>query len=61
MSKFEGVAVGMVPYINGGHGDTPMPGFIMAISPGTCVDTEEECSIVIRSSLYAEKVRRAGR
>jgi acetyl esterase/lipase len=36
------LALGMVPYINDGHGDTPMPGFIMAISPGTCVDTEEE-------------------
>ena len=36
------LALGMVPYINDGHGDTPMPGFIMAISPGTCVDTDEE-------------------
>ena len=36
------LALGMVPYINSGHGDTPMPGYIMAISPGTCVDTEEE-------------------
>jgi len=36
------LALGMVPYINDGHGDTPMPGLIMAISPGTCVDTEEE-------------------
>ena len=36
------LALGMVPYINDGHGDTPMPGHIMAISPGTCVDTEEE-------------------
>ena len=36
------LALGMVPYINDGHGDTPMPGFIMAISPGTCVDSEEE-------------------
>ena len=25
-----------------GHGDTPLPGYIMAISPGTCVETEEE-------------------
>ena len=31
-----------MPYINDGHGDTPMPGYIMAISPGTCADTEEE-------------------
>ena len=31
-----------MPYINDGHGDTPMPGYIMAISPGTCVDTDEE-------------------
>ena len=36
------LALGMVPYINGGIGDTPMPGYIMAISPGTCADTEEE-------------------
>lgn len=36
------LALGMVPYINDGHGDTPMPGSIMAISPGTCVDTEEK-------------------
>ena len=36
------LALGMVPYINDGHGDTPMPGYIMAISPGTCVDTDEE-------------------
>ena len=36
------LALGMVPYINDGHGDVPMPGHIMAISPGTCVDTEEE-------------------
>ena len=36
------LALGMVPYINDGHGDTPMPGYIMAISPGTCVETEEE-------------------
>ncbi|MBQ8994425.1 MAG: alpha/beta hydrolase [Oscillospiraceae bacterium] len=36
------LALGMVPYINDGHRDTPMPAHIMAISPGTCVDTEEE-------------------
>ena len=36
------LALGMVPYINDGHGDTPMPSHIMAISPGTCVDTEDE-------------------
>lgn len=36
------LALGMVPYINDGHGDTPMPGHIMAISPGTCVETDEE-------------------
>ena len=27
---------------NDGHGDTPMPGYIMAISPGTCADTDAE-------------------
>ncbi|MBR6954470.1 MAG: alpha/beta hydrolase [Clostridia bacterium] len=36
------LALGMVPYINDGHGDTPIPGYIMALSPGTCVSTEEE-------------------
>ncbi len=36
------LALGMVPYINDGHGDTPVPGDILAISPGTCVDTDEE-------------------
>ena len=36
------LALGMVPYINDGHRDTPMPGCIIAISPGTCADTEEE-------------------
>ncbi len=36
------LALGMVPYINDGHGDVPMPGYIMAISPGTCVDTDGE-------------------
>lgn len=36
------LALGMVPYINDKHKDVPMPGHIMAISPGTCVDTEEE-------------------
>ena len=36
------LALGLVPYINDGHGDTPMPGHIMAISPGTCVETDEE-------------------
>ena len=36
------LALGMVPYINDGHADVPMPGYIMALSPGTCVSTEEE-------------------
>jgi len=36
------LALGMVPYINDSHCDTPMPGHIMAISPGTCVETDEE-------------------
>jgi len=36
------LALGMVSYINDHHGDIPMPGYILAISPGTCVDTEEE-------------------
>ena len=36
------LALGMVPYINESAPDTPMPGYIMAISPGTCVATEEE-------------------
>ena len=36
------LALGMVPYINAGHHDTPMPDYIMVISPGTCVATDEE-------------------
>ncbi len=36
------LALGMVPYINGGHGDTPMPGYILTVSPGTCDASEEE-------------------
>lgn len=36
------LALGMVPYMNDGHGDVPMPSHIIAISPGTCVDTDEE-------------------
>jgi len=36
------LALGMVPYIGDGHHDAPMPGYIMAISPGTCVATDEE-------------------
>lgn len=36
------LALGMVPYINDGHRDVPMPGHIMAVSPGNCVDGDEE-------------------
>ena len=36
------LALGMVPYINENAPQTPMPAHIMAISPGTCADTEEE-------------------
>ncbi len=36
------LALGMVPYINDGHSEVPMPGYIMAISPGNCCETEEE-------------------
>ena len=36
------LALGMAPYINESEPDTPMPGYIMAISPGTCVQSEEE-------------------
>ena len=36
------LALGMVPYMNDGHQDTPMPRYILTISPGTCVDTDEE-------------------
>ncbi len=36
------LALGMVPYINDRHRNVPMPGYIMAISPGTCATTEEE-------------------
>jgi len=36
------LALGMVPYINDGHREVPMPGYILAISPGNCCETEEE-------------------
>lgn len=36
------LALGMVPFINDGHADTPMPGYILTVSPGNCVETEEE-------------------
>lgn len=36
------LALGMVPYINDGHDDVPMPEYILAVSPGNCVETEEE-------------------
>ena len=36
------LALGMIPYINDGHKDTPVPGHIIAISPGTCVENNEE-------------------
>ena len=36
------LALGIVPYINDGHDDTPMPEHIMAVSPGTCAQDEEE-------------------
>ena len=36
------LALGMIPYSNDGHADTPVPGHIIAISPGTCVETDEE-------------------
>lgn len=36
------LALGMIPYINDGHDDTPVPSHIIAVSPGTCVDTDEE-------------------
>ena len=36
------LALGMVPYINDVHKDVPMPGYIMAISPGTCAANDEE-------------------
>lgn len=41
------LALGMVPYINDRHRETPMPGYILAISPGTCIDTEEEWQRVL--------------
>jgi len=36
------LALGMVPYINDSHDDTPMPGYIMTLSPGTCAASDEE-------------------
>ncbi|SDI30452.1 Acetyl esterase/lipase [Pseudobutyrivibrio sp. 49] len=36
------LALGLVSYINDGHKDVPMPAHIIALSPGTCVNSEEE-------------------
>jgi len=36
------LALGLVAYINANHLDTPMPGYVMAISPGTCCADDEE-------------------
>lgn len=36
------LGLGVISYINNCHQETPMPGYILAVSPGTCVDTEEE-------------------
>lgn len=36
------LALGIPAYINANNLDVPMPGSILAISPGTCVATEEE-------------------
>jgi len=38
------LALGIVAYINANKLDVPMPGSILAISPGTCIDTDEERS-----------------
>ncbi len=36
------LALGIPAYINANRFDVPMPGSILAISPGTCIATEEE-------------------
>lgn len=36
------LALGMIPYMNENYPDEPKPDYILAISPGTCVETEEE-------------------
>ncbi len=36
------LALGMIPYMNDGHADTPVPGHILTISPGTCVNSDDE-------------------
>ena len=36
------LALGLIAYINSNHLNTPMPGYIMAISPGTCCADAEE-------------------
>lgn len=36
------LALGLVPYINSLGNKVPMPGHIMALSPGTCAVTDEE-------------------
>lgn len=53
------LALGMVPYINDGHRDTPMPGYIMAISPGTCDATEARSDGIHRRRSRRCRARRA--
>ncbi len=36
------LALGLVAYLNANQMDLPKPGYILAISPGTCAKTEEE-------------------
>ncbi|MBQ8161099.1 MAG: alpha/beta hydrolase [Clostridia bacterium] len=36
------LALGMIPYLNDLKSDLPRPALILALSPGTCVKTEEE-------------------
>ena len=36
------LALGIIPYINAEHPEVPKPAYILAISPGTCVSSEEE-------------------
>ena len=36
------LALGLIPYLNEYYPEEERPGYIMAISPGTCIDTQEE-------------------
>ncbi len=65
------LALGMIAYMNAEHVSLPRPGYIMAVSPGTCPGSEEEkkrmeeldgkdVAIPARYMLSAETIMRHG-